>query len=288
MSSNPFFPCVMQSVEQGIGDAAQRSEVKKQTGFLLAFTLLMVAAALVLPAVPQPSDYHQFADQRHALGIDRFFDVVSNVAILLAGAAGLLIVLGARTDFEHANERLPWLVFFVGMVLTAAGSTYYHLDPNNETLFWDRLPITIAFMALVSAQIVDRINVRAGLLLLAPMLLVGAASVVYWIATERRGAGNLLPYALLQTYAVFVLLMMAMLKPSRYTRASDLYFIFGWYVLAKILESLDAQIFAYHHIVSGHTLKHVAAAVAGLVVCYMLVHRKLRVRTPGPATQMTR
>jgi len=258
--------------------------VKRQTWFLLAFTLAMVAAAVLLPAVPQPPDYHHFADQRHALGIDHFFDVVSNVGFLLAGTAGLVIVLGGRTHFEHANERWPWIVFFVGMVLTSAGSIYYHLDPNNETLFWDRLPMSIAFMGLVSAQIVDRIDVRAGLLLLAPMLAVGIASVMYWIATERLGAGNVLPYALLQAYAVFVLLMMAVLKPSRYTRASDLYLIFGWYVLAKLLENFDAQVLAYHQIVSGHTLKHVAAAAASLVVCTMLVRRRLIVATPDPAS----
>jgi len=251
--------------------------MKKQTWILLAFTLLVVAAAVGLPAVPQPPDYHHFADTRHALGIDNFLDVVSNLAFLFAGIAGLVIVFGGYTHFEQRSERWPWVVFFVGIALTAAGSTYYHLSPDNETLFWDRLPMTIAFMGLVSAQIVDRVNVRAGLLLLAPMLLVGVASVVYWIATERQGAGNVLPYALLQGYAVFVLLLMAVLNPSRYTRASDLYFIFGWYVLAKLLESFDAQVLAYRHIVSGHTLKHIAAAAASFVACWMLMKRRLQV-----------
>lgn len=79
----------------------------------------------------------------------------------------------------------------MGLLLTAAGSAYYHLLPDNERLFWDRLPMTIAFMSLIVAQIVDRISVRAGLALLAPMLLVGVASVVYWLATERAGAGTL-------------------------------------------------------------------------------------------------
>lgn len=253
--------------------------MKKQTWILLGFTLLILAAAVGLPAVPQPPDYHHFADTRHALGIDNFLDVVSNGAFLVAGITGLVIVLGGRTQFELPNERWPWAVFFLGILLTAAGSSYYHLSPDNESLFWDRLPMTIAFMGLVSAQIVDRINVRAGLLLLAPMLLVGVASVVYWIATERQGAGNVLPYALLQGYAVFVLLLMAILNPSRYTRASDLYFIFGWYVLAKLLESFDAQVLAYSQIVSGHTLKHVAAAAAGFLACWMLLKRRLRV--PG-------
>jgi hypothetical protein len=249
--------------------------MKKQTGLLLAFTLLVTAAALLLPAMPQPLDYHQFSDTRRALGIDNFFDVMSNLAFLLAGISGFIIILSGRTRFEYPGERWPWLTFFAGILLTAAGSGYYHLSPDNETLFWDRLPMTIGFMGLVSAQIVDRISVRIGLVLLAPILLIGAATVVYWILSERHGAGNVLPYALLQAYAVFVLLLMAILNPSRYTRASDLYFIFGWYVLAKLLETFDGQVLAYSHLVSGHTLKHLAAAAAGFVACYMLAKRRL-------------
>jgi len=256
--------------------------LSKRIAFIVAVTLATVAAAVLLPAMPQPPDYHDFADQRGALGIDNFLDVVSNAAFLLAGIAGLVVVLSGRARFEFPAERWPWLVFFVGILLTAAGSSYYHLQPNNETLFWDRLPMTIAFMGLVSSQIVDRISVRTGLALLGPMLLVGMASVVYWIATERAGAGNVLPYALLQAYAVFILLLMAVLHPSRYTRASDLYFIFGWYVLAKLLELFDGLVLAHSHVVSGHTLKHLAAAAAGFVVCYMLTHRTLVPAAPTP------
>jgi len=251
--------------------------VNRSTAFVAAFTLLVAAAAFLLPAVPQPLDYHDFADQRDALGIDNFLDVFSNVAFLLAGLAGLVVVCSGRARFEFPAERWPYAVFFLGILLTAAGSAWYHLSPDNETLFWDRLPMTIAFMGLVSSQVVDRIGVRAGLLLLGPMLLVGLASVVHWIVTERQGAGNVLPYALLQGYAVIVLLMMAALLRSRYTRANDLYFIFGWYVLAKVLEHFDAQVLAHSHVVSGHTLKHVAAAAAGLVACRMLLLRTLLV-----------
>lgn len=255
--------------------------MKKELVAVIALTLAFALAAVLLPASPQPLAYHDFADHRHALGVDNFFDVVSNLAFLLSGIAGLVVVLGGHTRFEFASERWPWIVFFVGMVLTAAGSAYYHLSPDNETLFWDRLPMTIAFAALISTQIVDRLDVRAGLLLLAPMLLVGAASVMWWIATERRGAGNVLPYALLQGYAVLVLLLMAWLHPSRYTRGNDLFFIFGWYVFAKLLETFDREILAFHDIVSGHTLKHLAAAAAAFVACRMLVGRSLRASPDG-------
>ena len=247
-----------------------------RTRFIVAFTLVCIAAALLLPAVPQPLGYHAFADHREMLGVGNFFDVASNVGFLLAGIAGLVVVLRPRTCFALNSERWPYAVFFVGMLLTALGSAYYHLAPDNERLFWDRLPMTIAFMALVAAQVVDRIDIRAGLALLLPMLLVGAASVVYWRATERAGDGNVLPYAILQAYTVVILLLIALLQPSRYSRGDDIYWVFAAYVIAKLLELFDVAVMDLGHVVSGHTLKHLAAAAAGLIVARMLLLRTLR------------
>ncbi len=244
--------------------------------WIIAFTLLAFVSVFILPSMPQSLDYHNFADHRHAYGIENFLDVVSNLGFLLAGIIGLIIVFSGRARFEFAGERWPFAIFFLGVLLTALGSGYYHLAPDNETLFWDRLPMTVAFMALVSSQIVDRINVRAGLLLLLPMLLLGLASVVYWRATERMGTGNVMPYAVLQGYSVFVLLLLARMSPSRYTRGNDIYWVFGWYLLSKVLETFDGEVLAIGHFVSGHTLKHLAAAVASFVVCYMLLRRTLK------------
>ena len=136
--------------------------------------------------------------------------------------------------------------------------------------------MTIAFMGLVCSQIVDRISIRAGLVLLVPMLLMGAASVIYWRITERAGAGNVVPYGVLQGYSVVILLLLAVLKPSRYTHGKILYWVFAWYVLSKILETYDTQVLAWSHLFSGHTLKHVAAAVAGRPI-----------REPDPAKRAT-
>lgn len=246
-----------------------------RTWYLVGFTLLSIAAAFLLPAMPQPAAYHDFADHRAGFGIENLLDVVSNVGFLLAGIAGLIVVLLPRTRFEFGTERWPYGIFFLGLLLTAAGSAYYHLAPDNERLFWDRLPITISLMALIAAQIVDRVSARAGLALLMPMLLAGAASAIYWIATERAGAGNLVPYVIVQGYAVVILLVIALLLPSRYTRGSDVYWVFAAYVIAKLMELFDRELFALGNLVSGHTLKHLAAAVAGFVVCRMLFRRTL-------------
>jgi predicted membrane channel-forming protein YqfA (hemolysin III family) len=253
--------------------------MKSRTGFIVGFTALSVLAALLLPPMPQPLDYHDFADDRHLHGIDNFLDVASNAAFVLAGLVGLLVVLRRATVFESGSERWPYAVFFAGVVLTGLGSAYYHLVPDNERLFWDRLPMTIAFMSLIAAQVSDRIHSRLGLVLLVPMLAVGAASVLYWRATERAGAGNVMPYAVLQGYAVVILFLLAWLKPSRYTHGNDIYWVFAGYVLAKLLETFDRQFYDLGHVASGHTLKHVAAAIAALVVGRMLWLRRLQPAT---------
>ena len=240
------------------------------------FTLLCVLAALLLPAMAQPVAYHDFADHREMFGVHNFLDTASNIGFLVAGLAGLIVVFRPRTCFEFTIERWPYVIFFLGMLLTAAGSAYYHLAPDNDRLFWDRLPMTTAFMSLVAAQTVERISVRAGMILLFPMLVVGAGSVVYWRMTEQIGAGNVMPYGILQGYSVVILLLVERFHASRYTRGGDIYWVFAAYVLAKLLETFDRQILSFGHWVSGHTLKHLVAAAAGYYVCRMLLRRTLK------------
>jgi hypothetical protein len=265
------------AVKRDDGAVSDGGAASKRIGAIAAITAACFAAAFLLPAIPQPVDYHDFADHRDLLGVSNALDTLSNAAFLLAGLTGLWIALRPQTVFAQASERVPYAVFFSGVLLTALGSGYYHLAPDNERLFWDRLPMTIAFMALVAAQVGDRIDARAGRLLLLPALLVGAASVLYWRATERAGAGNLVPYGILQAYAVAILFLIAWWLPSRYTRGGDVFLVFAAYVAAKLVEALDARIYdAFGHLVSGHTLKHVAAAIGALLVCRMLALRSLQ------------
>jgi hypothetical protein len=161
------------------------------------------------------------------------------------------------------------------MFLTAFGSGYYHLDPDNDRLMWDRLPMTIVFMSLVAALIAERISLRVGLWLLPILLMIGASSVVQWHLSEMRGAGDLRFYGTVQAYSV-IFVVLALLVPTPYTHGSDLLLIAGLYILAKVLESLDQPIFNLGHIVSGHTLKHLAAALAGYAVLRMIRRRRLR------------
>ena len=187
----------------------------------------------------------------------------------------VLLDAGAlRGRFVDPRERWPYLLVLLGLVLTAIGSSYYHLNPNNARLVWDRIPMTIVFVSMVAAVISERVRVGAGLWLLPLLLLVGVGSVLEWYASELRGAGDLRLYAAVQVYSGLVLLL-ALLLPARYTRDRDFGVVVGFYALAKVLELLDRPIFNVGHLVSGHTLKHVAAAGAGYWILRMLRRRQV-------------
>jgi hypothetical protein len=246
-----------------------------RTAAFVIFTLACIAAALLLPPMQQPLAYHGFVDDRTLFGLPHFMNVASNAAFVLAGAAGFAVVARTPTAFEQPVERWPYVVFFAGLALTGIGSGYYHLEPNNETLFWDRLPMTIAFAGLVAAQVAERIGTRPGLALLPVLLAIGIASVVHWRATERAGVGNVLPYAILQGYTMVAVLLLALTHRSRYTRGGDIYWVFAAYLAAKVTEALDEEIWELTaHVVSGHTLKHLFAALAGVIVCVNLLRRR--------------
>ena len=243
---------------------------------LAAFTIAVALATMVAPRIPQPQSYHNFADQRGWLGIPNFGDVASNLSFALGGTWGLLFLFrkSEQGRFLDSRERWAYLLVFLGLLLTAFGSSYYHLAPYNARLVWDRLPMTLAFMGLVSAMISERVSVPAGFYLLPVLLLIGAGSVVLWWYSETRGAGDLRFYAAVQLYAVLILPVLLLLPP-RYTRSWDFAVVFGFYVLAKVFETADRQVFSLdRHTVSGHTLKHLAAGAAGFWIVMMLQKRQ--------------
>ena len=212
------------------------------------------------------------------LSIPNFGNVVSNLPFAVIGLLGIAFLLHAASGpscghLLDSRERWPYLIAFVGMLLTAFGSSYYHLAPNNARLVWDRLPMTLVFMSMVAAMIAERVQLRLGLILLPPLLVIGIASVLQWYESEIHGAGDLRFYAAVQGYSALVLLIV-LLFPPRYTRGYDLAIIVGFYALAKALETLDKPIFSIGHLVSGHTLKHLAAATAGYWLLRMLQLRR--------------
>jgi hypothetical protein len=249
---------------------------KKLGGILMAgLAVLLFVVAASIPRFPQPATYHNFADHRGWLGIPNFGDVVSNLGFALVGILGLYAMLRrpSQIRFLDQREKWPYLIIFFGLLLTAAGSSYYHLAPDHARLVWDRLPMTIVFMSLVAALIAERISMRVGLWLLPFLLAIGVASVVQWRWSELNGRGDLRFYAGVQLYAMLAVILAIFLK-SRYTRGSDLAVLAAFYVLAKLTETFDSEIFSFGHFVSGHTIKHIAAAVGSYWILRMLEKRK--------------
>lgn len=273
-----------------------RMELSRRRRLALVWLLAIAtfAAVAMLPPLAQPREYHRFADQRDALGIANFFDTVSSVAFLIVGAWGLIFVWQDRKSrhsaaFAEPSERHFYSVLFGAVALAGFGSAYYHLAPDNERLAWDRLPIALSFASLFAATIAERVSMKAGLRLLPALLALGAGSVLYWRWTELYAAENLWPYVAVQFFSAAAIVLIVALFPSRYTRGTDMLGAVGIYALAKIAESLDREIYALGNIVSGHTLKHVIAAIAVYWILRMLQKRRpAAAAAVGPAEQAVR
>ena len=247
--------------------------MKWQPALLLALGLGVIIAVVMADPVPQDPLYYVFADQRPLAGIPNFFDVMSNLPFLLIG------VLGWRTIAADAasvtpDTRLAWVIFFFGIALTAIGSGYFHLRPNNDTLVWDRLPMTISFMSLVSIIVSEYFSPRLGRQVLIPLLLLGAASVAYWAYTESQGAGDLRPYAIVQFLPMLLIPLIIILYRTHSDLGRYLWWMIGFYVAAKVAEQLDDTLFALGGSVSGHTLKHLLASLAPASLLYGLRQRR--------------
>jgi hypothetical protein len=252
--------------------------MNRRIWILLAAVLVAVFAVYLFPAIPQNETYHNFADARAFFGVPNFLNVASNVFFLFVGLAGIWFLLQKTTEdrpLVDPRERWPYFAFFVGVTLTAFGSAWYHLNPDDRTLVWDRVPMAIGFMALVAAVTAERVDVTAGVRLLLPLIAIGISSVVYWEFTQMRGHGDLRPYALVQFGGLLVMALLILLFPARYTRTADLGIALGLYALAKVFEAIDKPVYRVaRSVVSGHTIKHLVAALATYWVFRMLRLRK--------------
>lgn len=251
--------------------AAPREEARQR----LALAACAASGAAVLAfgvRVPQDVGYHAFADARTLLGVPNALDVLSNAGFAAVGLAGAALVLARRRAAERAGGWRAWLVLFGGLVLVAAASGAYHLAPANDRLFWDRLAMSVCFAGFVAALVGDRVGAEAGARLLAPLLAVSAGTVVHWIATEHAGVGDVRPYLLVQAGCVGAVPIVIARFPRRegtaaWGAASALY------LAAKVAEAADGAILRLTGVVSGHTLKHLLAALAMAVLAASLARR---------------
>jgi hypothetical protein len=237
----------------------------------LALVLLIPLAAIMVavPPIAQDPQYHAFADRRTIFGIPNFGNVVSNIPFVIVGVYGLGFCLRA----SPAGARTAWAVLFGGTLLVAFGSAYYHWAPGNATLVWDRLPMTLAFMGLFTAVVSEHAGESLERKLLVPSLVVGVASVAWWLHTD-----DLRLYAWVQFAPLLAIVFVLSTFPGRYTHRSYLVAGLACYAAAKVAELGDGALYAATgDAVSGHSVKHVLAALATLFVYRMLKRRSPRI-----------
>ncbi len=264
-----------------------KPHVSWQAVALLLIVAVIVAVALFVDPIPQDPAYHAFVDRRGFLGMPNFLNVMSNLPFVIVGAWGIAFVVRFGADVV-AGTRAAWLVFFGGVFLTAFGSGYYHFAPGNDTLVWDRLPMTIGFMSFVAIVIAEYLSVREARAALLPLLLLGAASVFYWAHTEALGAGDLRPYAIVQFLPMLAIPFVVLALRSRSDLGPYIGWMIGFYFTAKLLEYFDSAVYSAGAIVSGHSLKHVAASLAPASLLYGLMRRRYHAARTHESTESNR
>jgi len=237
--------------------------INKKSGYIIItlVSISVIAGVLMLDPIVQDLEYHQFIDRRNIFSIPNFWNVISSLPFLLIGVMGLYRIFYSHKIRLITSIKVAYIMFFLGVSLVTFGSAYYHLWPGNMSLVWDRLPMTIAFMALFSIIICEFVSLNLGKVLLWPLIIFGVFSVFYWYSTEVKGEGDLRFYVLVQFLPVLLIPLILLFFDSIFTETKAYWFLLCAYVLAKILEYFDEVVYNALLLFSGHSLKHIVVAL---------------------------
>ena len=235
----------------------------------------VIVAMLLHGPILQPDHYHEFADQRTLFGIANGADVLSNLGFLAVGLFGLLHALRSRDCRALDPVRAPYALFFISLLMTAASSSWYHLEPDNARLVWDRLPIALACAALLAVALREAFRPRWPTL--GMLFVASVGSVFWWRMTDLQGAGDLRPYLLFQILPLILIPLMQWQAGVASAERRAFGLAIALYILAKLCEIEDHAILGALGLVSGHTLKHLFATFAALVLARSFARQRLTV-----------
>lgn len=242
--------------------------------FILAVAIVAIGATWFFqPPIAQDENYHRFADTLTIFGIANFYNVVSNSLLALVALLGIAGSARMHAEHKYLQLRRAFGMVFTAALFAALGSAWYHLEPTTSSLLWDRLPMAVVFTGALALVIGIYISETAGRLLFWPLLLAGVGSVIYWYQTEQLGAGDLRFYALTQFLSVLLILLTIILfhRPGKPTWLAGSMLLL--YALAKAAEYFDGMLYHYTGTISGHTMKHVFAALA-LFMLFLIMRKK--------------
>jgi len=232
-------------------------------GWLVGTALVAVLFLFFHGPIIQSDVYHNFALDHNIYGIDNAANVLTNVGFLIVGFIGLL----KFTQIKSSDERsapIMLFVLFAGIFLTGMGSAHYHLYPSNQTLFWDRLPMTLVFVSLFSLVGWRYVSRNVFSMVFPISVLLGIFSVLLWqYGGEGFGGGDLRYYVYVQYFPLIAIPIILIFQPWR--EGKLLWIAFGFYVWAKSFEMGDVWIAAITNI-AGHPIKHICASLATVFI----------------------
>lgn len=234
---------------------------RRRLAILLAVALVAAGALLLHGPIRQWADYHAFADAVPWLGVPNAALVLTNLPFALVGGIAWRALDPSRPSWT------AWRTVALSVFATAFGSAWYHADPNDAALVFDRLPIAWGCAAIACALLAERVDPRAGSWPVVLAAVGGAtASVVAWTLT-----GDLRPYVFVQ-FAPLLLVVVALLArmappdPARSVGDGAWWAALALYALAKACEAADHPIHDVLAPWSGHALKHLLAAAGAAVL----------------------
>jgi hypothetical protein len=237
----------------------------------LAALFVFIIMALFYGPISQPQEYHDFADDREILGVPNALDVMSNLAIIYPGVVGLAFIHESRNRTQVSEDEISiQITLFSGMILTFAGSVWFHLDPTDSTMLWDRLGMSVVIGSCISLLIHDMWDRNLAAKIHLPIIIASIVSVLWWPVFD-----DLRVYFIVKHHP-FILFPIFLLCGRRiYDKVSGYYWGLSMFLLATIFEFADQQIFEITGIISGHTLKHIAAGIGLWFLMVMIRDREL-------------
>lgn len=230
---------------------------------VMAITLFFMQKGVLI----QDQAYHRFADSRAFIGIPNALDVLTNMGFVIVGVLGIQLVRKKRNELPTFSS---WQWFFISILLIAPGSAYYHWSPNDQTLVWDRLPMSLGFMALYVALLSEHISFKFEKFI-SLALVLGLLSVITWVVTNDLRFYFIVQFSSFLTIPIILIFFRSHFSHKLYYAGA-----LGAYGLAKWTEVKDREIFDFtNELISGHSLKHILAAFGLLLLWQMIrVRRK--------------